>query len=141
MAETGSGRIWWIAILIVLFLAFTGLFWPYLDDEESAENKFAETAVPKDPMVDSVSVLSWEWRDDRTGSLFAVWGVVKNESSQTLGEVVLQLRTVDEDSNTIARHTIKANDLAPLGTKPFREDIPRTGRENKGFLTVLRVIP
>jgi hypothetical protein len=92
-------------------------------------------------MVDSVSVLSWEWRDDKTGSLFAVWGVVKNESSRALGEVVLQLRTVDEDSNTIAHHTIKAIGLAPHSTKPFRKDVPRTGRENKGFLTVLRVIP
>ena len=141
MAETGSGRIWWIAILIVILLTSATLFWPSPDNDETSMQPATKSELEDDPMVDSIKVVSWDWRDDKTGSLYAVWGIIKNESAQELAKVVLQLRTIDVDSNTIARYTIKTNGLAPQSTKPFREDVPRTGREHKGFLTVLRVAP
>ena len=140
MAAIQSGRVWMFAILALILVGLIALYRGGEEPREQAPES-TQTAVPRDVMLDSVKVLSWEWREDKSGSLFAVWGMVKNESSRELNQVVLQLRTVDEDSITISRYSIKAMKLPPLSTKPFREDVPRTGREQKGYLTVLRITP
>lgn len=140
MSASGSGRGWWLVVLILLFFLFTGLFWPFVDDEKPPETQQPASEAPAS-LKDSVTVVSWDWRDDRTGSLFAVWGIVRNESSRDIDEVILELRTVDADSNVIARYGIRARNVPAGQEKPFRGDVPRTGREVRGFLEVNAVVP
>ena len=89
--------------------------------------------------MDSVQVTSWDWREDRTGTIFAVYGTVRNLSSQGFREVVLEQRAEDADGQTIARHPVTLRSLPAGKEKPFREDVPRSGKEAKGFLEVKRV--
>ena len=139
MAVTQSGRVWVFAILALILVGLVALY-RGAEEKPGLAPEATQTEAQSDVMLDSVKVLSWEWREDKSGSLYAVWGMIKNESSRELNRVVLQLRTVDEDSNTISRYSIKAMNLPPLSTKPFREDVPRTGREHKGFMTVLKIV-
>ena len=135
MASPNPGRGWWLAALVILFLVFTGIFWPFVDDERPAERTSSA-----DPYVDSVRVTSWNWRDDRTGTIFAVYGTAKNLSSQDIRQVVFELRAEDADGQTIARHPVTLRKLPAGAEKPFREDVPRSGKEAKGFLDVKRVV-
>ncbi|MDA0747844.1 MAG: DUF3426 domain-containing protein [bacterium] len=145
MAESGSRFGGWIAILILLFFLFTGLFWPILDNEPARVPHLATPSgasavdLGKTVSIDSVNIVSWDWRDDRTGQTFAVWGVLRNVSNQHVNSVVLELRTEDANGQPLTRYPIISKNLPPGQEKPFRADVPRTGREAKGFLDVKRV--
>lgn len=135
MAQERSGLGLWVAGAVILFLVATGILWPFLDDEPPAGK--AEVA---DAYLDSVKVTSWDWRDDRTGSIFAVYGTIRNLGAQDIRQVVLELRAEDAEGQTVGRYPIIARNLAAGAEKPFREDVPRTGREAKGFLDVTRLV-
>ena len=109
MAGNRGGLGLWVAGAIIAFLAVTGILWPFLDDEQPARNVTAA-----DPYVDSVQVTSWNWKEDRSGSIFAVYGTVKNLGSQDIQQVVLELRAVDADGQPVARYPIIARNL-PAG--------------------------
>ena len=131
MAASPSGRGWWFVVPVLLFLLIVGIFWPFLDDE----------APPAEsPAIDSVQVISWEWKSDRSGALFAVYGQVQNLGDRHIKQAVLELRAQDEDGRTLSRHSIVVKEIPAGGKKPFREDIPRTGKESMGFLEVREVI-
>lgn len=135
MAASKSGRGWWLAVPVLLFFLFTGLFWPFLSDEKEPVPR--QTAPP----TESVEIASWTWKKNRSGTLHAVYGEVRNLSDQDFKQVVLELRTQDENEQTIARYPITVNNLPAGKKKPFRKDVPRTGREAKGFLEVREAIP
>lgn len=135
MAEERRGLGWWIAGAVILFLAATGILWPFLDDEPPARR-----AGEADAYMDSIKVTTWTWKDDRTGSIFAVYGTVRNLGSQDLRQVVLELRAEDENGQEVARYPIIARDVEAGEEQPFREDVPRTGREARGFLDVKRLV-
>ena len=136
MSSIESGKGWWIAVPIVLLLLLVALFWPIVSKDDGSS-----APVPTVSYIDSAKVTSWDWRADRSGKLFAVWGMVKNESGRQLTLVTLQVRTVDAQGHTIATYPIPAGSLKPGEVKPFREDIPRSGKEDKAFVIVWDVLP
>ena len=84
--------------------------------------------------------MSWNWKDDRTGTIFAVYGTVKNLGNQDIQQVVMELRAEDADGQSVGRYPIIARNLPAGAEKPFREDVPRTGREVTGYLDVKRLV-
>ncbi len=135
MSTGRAGLGLWVVGLVALFLAVTGVLWPFLDDEPDKKN-----AAKSDTYADSVQVASWEWRSDRTGSIFAVYGTVRNLGNQDLSQVVMQLRAEDQDGQEVGRYTILARNVGAGEEKPFRRDVPRTGKESTGFLEVKRTV-
>ena len=131
MAASASGRGWWFVVPVLLFLLIVGIFWPFLDDEAPSTER---------PALDSVEIVSWEWKSDRSGTLFVVYGQVQNLGDRHIKQAVLELRVQDEDDRTLSRHSIVVKEVPAGGKKPFREDIPRTGKESMGFLEVREVI-
>ena len=134
MAASEPGRRRWFALLVIIFLVFTGIFWPLLDNKKPVPSS-VKTAHP------AVEIVSWNWKKDRTGNIFAVYGQVRNLTGKTIEQVVLELRTVDGEEQVIARHPIAVADLLPGQEKPFRKDLPRTSEETMGYLEVHKVVP
>ena len=141
MSISESSRGWWPALLALLILLIAGLYWPLGDSDSPSTRKQVHGPGETDPLLDSVKVVSWNWKPDRTGQIFAVYGQVQNLSGRNLKQVVLQFRTQDENEQTIARHPIIVNNFSPGQKKPFREDVPRTGGEAMGFVEVQKVHP
>ncbi|MDP6776700.1 MAG: hypothetical protein QGI83_08045 [Candidatus Latescibacteria bacterium] len=141
MAGIGSQRGWWIAAPILLFFAATGLLWPILDGKVSGPEIQEGALAGSSGYTDSVKVETWNWKRDRSGSIFAVYGTIENRSGRDLAAVTLQLRTEDEAKNTLSTHAIVVARLPAHSRKPFREDVPRTGKEAMGFLDVAKVLP
>ncbi len=141
MSVSESGRGWWPALLALLIFLVAGIYWPFGDDKTPSTRKQVAAPREADPLLDSIRVASWVWKPDRTGRINAVYGQVQNLSNRTIKQVVLQFRTQDENEQTIARHPIIVNNLQAGGKKPFREDVPRTGREAMGFVDVQKVNP
>ena len=83
-----------------------------------------------------VEVANWNWKKDRSGRILAVFGTVRNNTSETFSSVTLELRTEDETKTVVGRHRISVGRLGPKEERPFREDVPRTGQETMGFLEV-----
>ncbi len=129
MAGSGSQRGWWIAVPILILFAATGLLWPILDGELPGPEEGPHGLVVENVLTDSVKVESWNWKRDRSGSIFAVYGTLENRSGRDLAVVTLQLRTEDDAKNTLSTHTISVSRLPARSKRPFREDIPRTGKE------------
>ena len=125
----------WLVALAVAFLAITGVLWPFFDDEPSVQR-----SANTDTYVDSIQVTSWNWKDDRTGTIFAVYGTIKNLGSQDIQQVVMELRAEDADGQSVGRYPIIARNLPAGAEKPFREDVPRTGREATGYLDVKSLV-
>ena len=134
MAESNTGRGWWFATPIIIFFLFTGIFWPFVDDEGLTK------ALPLD-LMDAVEITSWQWKRDRPGKIFAVYGTIKNRTNKDIQKVVLELRTEDKDKKTLGTHLIGVLNLTANAEKPFRQDIPRTTLEAMGYLNVSKVIP
>ena len=134
-SETASGKGWWIGVPIILVLLLAVILWPALKGKDPAPVVDHSKAY-----LDSVTVLSWEWRDDRSGELFAVWGMVKNESQRKLSQVTLGLRAADAEGNTLSTYPIPVGQMKPGETKPFRQDVLRSGKEKQGFVTVQDVL-
>ena len=137
MASSLTDKVWWLAVPVLLFFLVTGIIWPFLEDEDQPANS-APIAVS---WVDSVQVLSWDWRHDRTGNIFAVFGVIKNLSSKDFRQVTMHMRTHDQSDEMIGKYSIVVKDLKAGAEKPFREDIRRSGIEEMGFLGVHSVEP
>ena len=114
-----------IALVICAALLGTGWYDLELGQEPDA---------PSSPKL--VEVLTWNWRKDRTGKTLAVFGSVRNNTSESFTSVVLELRTEDASKIVIDRHTILVGPLGPNTEKPFREDISRSGLEAMGYLEV-----
>ena len=133
MGASKFGRGWWVAVpVIALFvLGIFWIFWPFVDNGDP----------PPDEGASAVKIVSWNWKKDRTGTIFAVYGSVRNLGDSDIRQVVLELRTIDEEDQIIARHPITVADLPAGGEKPFRKDVPRTGNEARGFLEVLDINP
>lgn len=92
---------------------------------------------PGPPKADNlVEITTWNWKKDRAGRILAVFGMVKNRTPEAYSRVILELRTEDEDKEVIARHAIEVGRVEGNAERPFREDVPRTGREHMGFLEV-----
>jgi len=91
------------------------------------------------PTHDGVEISSWTWKKDRSETVFAVYGQVRNTTDHSISQAVLELRTVDDSDAEVARHRIAVANLPAQGSKPFREDVPCTGREARGFLDVIEV--
>ena len=83
-----------------------------------------------------VEIVAWNWRKNVSGRILAVFGTVRNKSPESLSRVILELRIEDQAKNVIARHLIDLGELPANADKPFREDIPRSGKEAKGYLEV-----
>jgi hypothetical protein len=128
-----NARSGWLAVPIILFLAVTGIFWPFLDDEEPADTLKSS--------VDDVVVLNWKWNRSVSGHIFAVFGELENKGSTDLLGVLLELRTVDADDNTLNRHRFQAGEILAGQRKHFRHDIPRSGKEERGHMTVVETTP
>ena len=141
MAGSGSHRSWWIATPILLFFVATGVFWPILDGEVSGPATQLEGMSRANVHTDSVRVESWNWKRDRSGSILAVYGILANQSGRDLTGVILRLRTEDDAKNTLSTHTIIVPRLPARSKRPFREDIPRTGKESMGYLDVVNAAP
>jgi hypothetical protein len=92
---------------------------------------------PSPPTNDNlVEVTTWNWKKDRSGKILAVFGSIRNNTSEAFKSVVLELRTEDASETVIGRHTIFAGALGSKATKPFREDITRSGTEAMGYISV-----
>lgn len=141
MAGSATQRGWWISVPVLLFFVVTGLFWPILDGEVSRPGPAHQDLTQAAAYTDSVRVESWNWKRDRTGSIFAVYGTLENRSGRDLAVVTLQLRTEDDAKNTLSTHTIVVSRIPARTTRPFREDVPRSGKEAMGFLDVVKVVP
>ncbi len=83
-----------------------------------------------------VEIVSWNWKRDRAGRILAVFGTVRNNTPEPYTNVVLELKTEDEAETVLARHAIQIGPIDANADKPFREDIPRTGRERMGYLEI-----
>jgi len=83
---------------------------------------------------EQVEVLDWNWKKDRSGRILAIFGNVRNNTETAFDEVVLELRTEDAEKKVLARHPIVVGKLGPNATRPFREDVPRTGDEAMGYV-------
>ena len=86
-------------------------------------------------------ILNWDWRRDRSGAILAVYGVVQNQGDRDLRNVVLEFRAQDTDGNPTGTATITVEDLAAGQKKPFRQDLPPTGKEVMAFLEVRKASP
>ena len=131
MAGAGSGRLRWVVLALVAAVVAAGIYLLSAGDG----------SPPSSPgrAHDAVEIASWTWKKDRSGSVFAVYGQVRNLTDEDFSQVVLELRTVDEQDAEVSRHPIVILALPAHGQKPFREDVPRTGREARGFLEVREV--
>ena len=84
--------------------------------------------------------IDWRWNRTVSGSMLAIHGTVRNNTTRRFKQVHLQLRIENQDGSVVARHLIVVRNLGPGEEKPFREDVPRTGREDMGFMEVVRVV-
>jgi len=123
MAEKGVGE--WVSLGVFSILIV--MAWSQFDLGH-------ESGPPAGPS--QVEVSSWNWKGSRNGQILAVFGSVVNKSNQAFSDVVLELRVEDEGKNVLGRHQINVGNLKANATKPFREDIPRSGKESMGYIEV-----
>ena len=123
MAEKGVGE--WVSLGVFSILIV--MAWSQFDLGH-------ESGPPAGP--NQVEVSSWNWKGSRNGRILAVFGSVVNKSNQAFSDVVLELRVEDEGKNVLGRHQINVGNLKANATKPFREDIPRSGKESMGYIEV-----
>lgn len=89
----------------------------------------------------SIKINFWNWKKNKKGTLFSVFGEVQNLSDETFKRVILELRTKKKNGQLLSRHNITVKNLLNGEKKFFREDLPRTGQEENGFLEVKNAIP
>ena len=85
-----------------------------------------------------IEIVRWNWKKDRSGGVLAVYGAIRNLTDREFPSVLLELRTV-AGGKTLARHSIRVHNVLPGVERPFREDVPRTGQEELGYLSVKTV--
>ena len=140
MADVRSKLGWWISGLVILFFVVTWLFWPLLDDESSTREQ-TTGLNEENRLLGSVRILNWDWRRDRSGSVLVVYGVIQNQGDRDLKDVVLEFRAQDADGNLTGAATITVENLGAGQKKPFRQDLPPTGKEVMAFLEVRKASP
>ena len=129
MADSRSAQV--VVLAIVLVVVVAGI----------ASHEAGPPAEVQIAPESQVKILNWNWKKDVTGRIFAVFGKVENLTDGELKNVKLELRTEDAQKSVLARHLVPVGDMPPRSKRPFREDVPRTGKESMGYLEVKSVGP
>ena len=89
---------------------------------------------------EKIEVVNWNWKQSVNGRILAIFGSVRNPTSKPFDQVILELRTEDDQKKVLARHAINVGRVDAKTEKAFREDVPRTGQEAMGFVEVRSLI-